>query len=66
MTDLRCPVCARPTVARHAPFCSRRCSMKDLAHWVGAAPPFVIEGEPADPLSADADDAETLEGDGST
>ena len=64
MTDRRCPVCARPTNARHAPFCSRRCSMKDLAHWIGAAPPYVIEGELADPLSTDADGAETPEGDG--
>lgn len=59
MTDRRCPVCARPTNARRAPFCSRRCSMKDLAHWIGAAPPYVIEGEPEDPF-----DAETHQGDG--
>ncbi len=58
MTDRRCPVCARPANPRHAPFCSRRCSMKDLAHWIGAAPPYVIEGEPAD-----ADGAETPEED---
>ena len=64
MTDRRCPACGRPTNARHAPFCSRRCSMKDLAHWIGAAPPYVIEGEPADLLSTDANDAEPPEADG--
>ena len=61
MTDRQCPVCARPANPRHAPFCSRRCGMKDLAHWIGAAPPYVIEGEPAD-----ADGAETPEEDRST
>lgn len=38
--------------------------MKDLAHWIGAAPPYVIEGEPADLLSTDTNDAEPPEADG--
>ena len=59
-------MCARPTDARHAPFCSGRCSTKDLAHWIGAAPPYVIEGEPADAMFTDADDAETPEEHGQT
>ncbi len=59
MTNRHCPVCAAPTDPRHAPFCSRRCGMKDLAHWIGAAPPYVIEGEPANLDGAEAPDEDS-------
>ena len=43
----RCPVCRRPTVARLAPFCSRRCADADLARWLDGA--YVVGGdEPSD------------------
>lgn len=30
----KCPVCARPAAAAHAPFCSRRCADEDLRRWL--------------------------------
>ena len=43
----RCPVCRRRTVARLAPFCSRRCADADLARWLDGA--YVVVGdEPPD------------------
>ncbi len=50
-----CPVCARPAQAPHAPFCSRRCRMKDLGHWIGSDEPYVIEGDAAVPGPEDAE-----------
>jgi endogenous inhibitor of DNA gyrase (YacG/DUF329 family) len=37
-----CPICRKPATARHAPFCSRRCSDIDLARWLDGR--YVIEG----------------------
>jgi hypothetical protein len=33
----RCPLCRRPSVAEHAPFCSRGCKDRDLLNWLGEA-----------------------------
>jgi uncharacterized protein len=30
----RCPICGKPTVAQHRPFCSRRCGVIDLGRWL--------------------------------
>jgi uncharacterized protein len=30
----RCPICGKPTVAQHRPFCSRRCAIIDLGRWL--------------------------------
>ena len=30
----KCPVCGRAVVARHHPFCSRRCADVDLGRWL--------------------------------
>jgi endogenous inhibitor of DNA gyrase (YacG/DUF329 family) len=30
----RCPICGRPAVAQHRPFCSRRCAIIDLGRWL--------------------------------
>jgi endogenous inhibitor of DNA gyrase (YacG/DUF329 family) len=30
----RCPICGKPTVAQHRPFCSRRCTIIDLGRWL--------------------------------
>lgn len=32
-----CPICSRPTVAEHRPFCSARCRQVDLGRWLGEA-----------------------------
>jgi uncharacterized protein len=33
----KCPICGRPQIAEHRPFCSRRCADQDLARWLGGA-----------------------------
>src|SRR5438132_4687035 len=30
----RCPTCAKPTVERYRPFCSKRCADVDLNRWL--------------------------------
>lgn len=30
----RCPICGKPAVARHQPFCSARCANIDLGRWL--------------------------------
>jgi hypothetical protein len=30
----RCPICGKPAVARHRPFCSPRCADIDLGRWL--------------------------------
>ncbi|MEO8668657.1 MAG: DNA gyrase inhibitor YacG [Bauldia sp.] len=30
----RCPICDKPTVEAHAPFCSKRCAEVDLHRWL--------------------------------
>ena len=48
----KCPICSRPAVARHRPFCSRRCNQIDLGRWLKGsyAIPVVETDDP------DADD----------
>lgn len=29
-----CPICGKPAVPRHLPFCSARCAMIDLGRWL--------------------------------
>ena len=29
-----CLLCGRPSLPPHSPFCSRRCSHRDLHHWL--------------------------------
>ena len=45
-TAAPCPVCSQPCDAEFEPFCSKRCKLRDLAHWLGADDPYVIPGEP--------------------
>ena len=33
-TGPRCPICKAPVVARHKPFCSKRCADIDLHRWL--------------------------------
>ena len=30
-----CPICGKPAVERHRPFCSRRCALIDFGRWIG-------------------------------
>lgn len=31
----RCPICGKPAVHEHRPFCSQRCARIDLGRWLG-------------------------------
>lgn len=31
----RCPICKKPAVVDHRPFCSKRCAQIDLGRWFG-------------------------------
>jgi endogenous inhibitor of DNA gyrase (YacG/DUF329 family) len=48
-----CPICGSPSAPEAAPFCSERCRLRDLAHWIGGDEPYVIPGEPMAPLGAE-------------
>ena len=41
-----CPLCGKPCGPEFRPFCSKRCKLRDLAHWLGGDEPYVIPGEP--------------------
>ena len=45
--DDRCPICRKPAVPKHAPFCSQGCRDRDLLNWLGDA--YAVPGPPADP-----------------
>lgn len=42
----RCPICRKPVVAEHAPFCSAACRDRDLIAWLDGN--YTIPGPPAD------------------
>jgi uncharacterized protein len=39
-----CPICEAPSVAAHAPFCSRGCKDRDLLRWLDEG--YRIPGPP--------------------
>jgi endogenous inhibitor of DNA gyrase (YacG/DUF329 family) len=43
---IRCPVCRKPSVDAHAPFCSAACRDRDLIAWLDER--YVVPGPPAD------------------
>ena len=45
-----CPICSRPALAPHTPFCSRRCAQLDLGKW--------LTGEYAIPAYEEMDDSD--------
>jgi endogenous inhibitor of DNA gyrase (YacG/DUF329 family) len=47
----RCPICGKPRVEAHAPFCSTRCRDRDLVKWLDegyALPGRPVEVDPED------------------
>lgn len=52
---LRCPICAKETVAEYAPFCSKRCADIDLHRW--------LSGSYAIPAVEDESEGEETAGD---
>ncbi len=43
----KCPLCGKPEVAEHKPFCSKGCKDRDLLQWLGEG--YRMKGPPADP-----------------
>lgn len=43
----RCPICRKPRVAEHAPFCSARCRDRDLVNWLEEG--YTLPGPVHDP-----------------
>jgi uncharacterized protein len=53
----RCPICGKPTVARHQPFCSARCADIDLGRWLKGNYSIPTDEAPEDaPEGAGGDD----------
>ncbi len=46
----RCPICGRPMVVAHRPFCSERCRQVDLGRWLGGHYRIETEERPVDEL----------------
>lgn len=46
-----CPLCGKPPVPAHAPFCSQGCRDRDLLQWLGDG--YRVPGPPADPDGLD-------------
>jgi len=44
----RCPICKKPAVADHRPFCSKRCSQIDLGRWLGEVYRAPADDDPGD------------------
>ena len=42
-----CPICGKPAVPVHSPFCGRGCKDRDLLQWLGEG--YRLPGEPIDP-----------------
>lgn len=43
----KCPICRKPRVEEHAPFCSARCRDRDLLQWLEDG--YALPGPRADP-----------------
>lgn len=41
----KCPICRKPRVEEHAPFCSARCRDRDLLQWLEDG--YALPGPPA-------------------
>jgi endogenous inhibitor of DNA gyrase (YacG/DUF329 family) len=49
----KCPICGKPRLAEHTPFCSSRCRDRDLVKWLDdgykvPGPPALPDDEPED------------------
>lgn len=44
-TVRKCPICRKPRVAQHSPFCSAACRDKDLLNWLHDD--YALPGPPA-------------------
>jgi endogenous inhibitor of DNA gyrase (YacG/DUF329 family) len=56
-----CPICGKPAVEQHRPFCSRRCALIDLGRWIGGnyrVPDVKINEEEEETPRSDDEEAE--------
>ncbi|HJQ18238.1 MAG TPA: DNA gyrase inhibitor YacG [Allosphingosinicella sp.] len=53
-----CPLCGKPGLAAHAPFCSQGCKDRDLLNWLGDAyrVPGPPAGEPGEQIAASSEE----------
>ena len=57
-TTRKCPICRKPRVAEHTPFCSTRCRDRDLVRWLDDG--YVLPGPVVDPDNDQAQDDEGI------
>lgn len=55
----RCPICGKPALARHQPFCSARCGDIDLGRWLKESYRVASEETPADEPEGEAESDQT-------
>lgn len=48
-----CPICGRPAVKAHRPFCSTRCADADLGHWISGRYCIPTDEEPEQTLEGE-------------
>ncbi|MEI8320808.1 MAG: DNA gyrase inhibitor YacG [Alphaproteobacteria bacterium] len=46
----KCPLCKKPTVQDHRPFCSDRCKQIDLHRWIAGVYVIPTQETPEEPL----------------
>ena len=51
-----CPLCGKPAVKEHTPFCSRGCKDRDLLRWLDEG--YKIPGPAADSQGLDSEDSD--------
>ena len=42
----RCPICRKPSLEAHRPFCSKRCAQLDLGRWLKGS--YVVTADPSE------------------
>ncbi len=50
----KCPICGKPRVEEHRPFCSKRCADIDLGRWLEGR--YAVPGEPITKDDSHTDD----------
>lgn len=51
-----CPICGKPVVAEHRPFCSARCRQVDLNRWLGEV--YRVPADSTNPSPEAGDESE--------
>jgi endogenous inhibitor of DNA gyrase (YacG/DUF329 family) len=56
MTAARCPICGKPAVPDHRPFCSGRCADVDLHRWLAGSYAVQASADPDEDAAEDDDE----------